>query len=64
MLKHSRLFPSKHLARDEGGGFGVPPPLPIICQKGFFFFFFRRGSMFGVINPPRRAGWRAGGAWV
>lgn len=59
MLKHSRLFPSKHLARDEGGGFGVPPPLGIICQKGLFCFFFPAGVDVWSHKSPT-SGWRAG----
>lgn len=36
------------------GGFGASPPLGI-QEKNLSERFFRRGSMFGVINPPRRA---------
>lgn len=36
------------------GGFGASPPLGI-QEKNLLEGFFRRGSMFGAVNPPRRA---------
>lgn len=58
MLKHSRLSPSKRLAKDGEGVFWSVTPTWNAGggrENNLSEEDFQRGSMFGVINPPRRA---------